>query len=133
MTKQVITDDFVITSEIARAINHWLHSIGDDTSKYAIRLDLEHDIREVVVKALDEGRKKCEKYKDRLNGNVPKWTAKVHFDAGYRQQCMLLEPFEAETKEEAQKIADEKVTAFFEENPNAEVYEVKVKKFVDEA
>jgi len=126
--KQVITDDFVITSEIARAINYWLHSIGDDTSKYQIRLDLEHDIREVVVKALEDGRKKVEKYKNRLNGNTPKWDAKVHFDAGYRQQCMLLEPFEAETKEVAQKMAEEKVTAIFTENPNTEIYEVKVRK-----
>lgn len=126
--KKVITDDFVIVYEIAKAINFWLYEKGDKTDQYINRLDLEHDIQEVVIKALEKGRKQIEKFKDRLNGNTPKWTAKVLLDEGYGRQCLVLEPFEAETKEEAQRMGQEKVTALFAGKPNAEIFEVKIQR-----
>lgn len=126
--KQVITDDFVITSEIAKGIHFWLHKMGDKVNQFQLGIDRVAAIQEVVKEGLQKGKDFIEKHKDRLNGNTPKWTAKVLFDAGYKQQCMVLEPFQAETQEEAQTIAEAKVAAFFEESPNAVIFEVKVKK-----
>jgi DNA-directed RNA polymerase subunit L len=128
--KQIITEDFVITSTIAHAIHLWIHRMGDKINKFNLGIDRECAIREVIEEGLKEGRKKVEKFKDNLNGRTPKWTAKVMFDAGYNQQCLTLETFPAEDKKEAEKIAKEKVAAIFSEKPNVEVFEIKVKKAV---
>ncbi len=127
--KHVITEDFVISSEIARAINYWLYDLGDDTSKFQLRLDLECEVRNVVIKALEEGRKKAEKFKDFLNGNTPMWTARILLNEGYGKQCIDLEPFEADSKAEAQKISEEKVQNLYADRPNTDIIEIKVRQY----
>ncbi len=125
--KQVITDDFVIINEIAKGVHLWLYKKGDKIDKYQNGIDRVADIIEVIKPCLEEAKKAIEKYKDRLNGNTPVWNATALVDEGFGKQCHIIS-FEAETKKEALEVASEKFMALFEEKPNAEIIDIKVKK-----
>lgn len=131
MKKQTITEDFVIINEIAKSVHFWLDEMENKVNEYPLGLDRISAIQEVVKKGLQQGRDFIEKHNYCLNDNKSRWIAKVLFDAGYKQQCMVLDPFEAETQEDAQKVADAKVGSFFEDVPNVEILEIKVSKVLD--
>lgn len=128
MKNPIITDEFVTVATIANAIHYWLHKMGDEINQYTNGVDRVFAIQQIVQEALKESKKVCEENKDRLNGNIPKWTAKIMFDVGYKMQCLVLEPFEAATEEEARIVVNNKLTAFFEKEPNAEIFEIKIRK-----
>jgi hypothetical protein len=127
MKTPVITEEFIIVSTISHGIHKWLHEMGDEINKYTVGLNRVHDIGEVVKKCIEDAKKIIRENQDRLNGNVPSWIATAMLDEGYGKQCISLK-IDAETKEEAQELAEQQIAELFKEKPNAEIFEVKVKK-----
>jgi hypothetical protein len=62
-------------------------------------------------------------------GGKPKYKVTILYNEGYGKQCVDLDPFEADTKEDAKKIGKEKAGLFFADNPKAEIIEIMVKKW----
>lgn len=119
MDEQLTKEEITIVNKIAENIHFWLKN------EYNFEVDEIANMRKVVKIGLQKGK---DLIKNSTKNNLNQWIAKVLFDAGYKKQCMILEPFEAETEKEAVEIANAKVAEFFKETPNAVVYEIKISK-----
>ena len=119
-----MTDDDIMTSTIARGVHLWMYNMKN--LPFTSGLGREQTIEEIVKECLAEAKRKINK-----RNHPTLWEAHFMYDEGYKMQVGALAVIEAETREEALEIVNNRISILLEKNPTVEIFDIKIKKLLE--